>query len=529
MLNRSVWLASMALVAAGLMVISCGDDESPAGPGNDPTESVLTAVASGTNSVLASWTQCPDGDFSEYRLYRATSPGISGNPPASPVRVSTAADDTTFTDAGLAADVYYYAVQTRNTGGGTAWSNEVSVTIDSAGCGVLTCAEVQGQQSSSPYEGEEVLVTGIVVVGGDELYNSTGPVAVIADPGGGPWSGLVLFGDSIASLGRGDSVVIGGPVYEHYGLTEISPVTSVEIVSTGNDLPPVTTVNTGDIATSKADVEQYEAVMLRIEDAMVTDLHQYNWSVDDGSGECFMDDLGDITWEPAVGDTVNSAVGVLWYSFSEWKLNPRDDNDLDVGGGGGGGDVLTCYEVQGQQSSSPYDGETVTVTGIVVAGGGELYGSSAQAVIMDAGGGAWHGLTIFGDDVSNLARGDSVTITGPVQEYYGFTEISFPTSVEVHSSGHTLPDASVVDTGDAGEEQWESVLVEVRDVEVVEEADEYGQWKVDDDSGELMVDDLGDYSYTASLGDTFSSIVGVLWFSFDDFKLQPRDDDDLTQ
>jgi len=70
--------------------------------------------------------------------------------------------------------------------------------------------------------------------------------------------------------------------------------------------------------------------------------------------------------------------------------------------------------------------------------------------------------------------------------------------------------------------------VEVRDVDVTEDDLGYGEWAVDDGSGEVRVDDMGDYSYSPSIGDAFSSIVGVCWYSYDNWKLQPRDDDDLT-
>jgi hypothetical protein len=91
-----------------------------------------------------------------------------------------------------------------------------------------------------------------------------------------------------------------------------------------------------------------------------------------------------------------------------------------------------------------------------------------------------------------------------------------------------MPDPEAVSTADAGQEQWESVLLSVSGVTVTEDDLGYGEWAVDDGSGEVRIDDLGDYSYTPSIGDDFSEIVGVCWYSFDVFKLEPRDDSDLT-
>jgi hypothetical protein len=522
-MKRIKWIIPLLMAAAVMIATSCGDDENPEGPGSNPTPSTLTANAGLDNSVATSWTSCPDSDFDEYNLYRSTSSGISSDPPSSPIKTTSDVNDTTFNDTGLEwSQTYYYALQTRNDDGNTSWSNEVQVTTpDSGGSGAyLSCYQIQGQQSSSPYEGEEVLVTGIVSSGGDELY---GGYAVLCDAGGGPWAGLVLFGDSAASLARGDSITIGGTVQEYYGLTELSFLNSVNIISSGHTVPDAIS-----LTTAAVNDEQYEGVIVSVTDAIVQSAGQYSYEIDDGSGSCYLGNRGDFS-EPSVGDTVD-AQGPLFYEFDEWRIQPRDQNDITVNGGGSGGDVYTCYEIQGQQSSSPFAGQTVSVTGIVVVGGDEYYSpSAAYAVIMDEGGGPWAGLPLYGSDVSSLNRGDSVTVTGEVNEYYGFTELSYPTSVVVHSTGNTMPDPEPVTTGDAGQEQWESVLLELTDVTVTDDNLGYGEWLVDDGSGEVRIDDLGDYSYTPSIGDTFSKIVGVMWYGFDYFKLQPRDDNDLTQ
>ncbi|MFO8184223.1 MAG: hypothetical protein R6U39_08625 [Candidatus Aegiribacteria sp.] len=529
MKNRK-WLAPLLILAAVMIAIGCGDDENPEGPGTDPTPSSLTAQAGLNNSVTGWWTMCPDNDFSEYSLFRSTTSGIASDPPSSPIKTTTDVTDTLFNDGGLDwGETYYYALRTRNTGNNSSWSNEVQVTVpdSGSGCLYLSCYDIQGQQESSPYLGEEVDVTGIVSAGGGEYY---GPYTVLCDAGGGPWTGLVLYGDSAAFLARGDSITISGTVDEYYGLTELTYLNSIQVISTGHTVPdpiPLTTAAVND--------EQYEGVIVSVTNAVVISEEDYSYEIDDGSGSCYLGTRGSFS-EPSVGDTVD-VQGPLFYESDEWRIQPRDGNDITInGGGGGGGDVYTCYEIQGQQSSSPYEGQTVSVTGIVVVGGDEYYSNSAAyAVIMDAVGGAWAGLTLYGDAVSSLQRGDSVTVTGTVDEYdyFGdwidsFTELTFPTEVIVHSSGHTLPSAEAVTTGTAGQEQWESVLVTVSNATVTEDSLGYGEWAVNDGSGEIRVDDLGDYSYAPTLDDFFSQITGVCWYSFDNFKLEPRDDNDLV-
>ena len=532
------WIISLIIFSAIILAVSCGDDESPAGPGTYPTASILSASSGASNSISTSWTMCPDANFSEYSLYRSLTEGISANPPDSPVRVSTNASDTTFIDTGLEWSTdYFYAVRTRNADNLNSWSNEVSVTTpDSGSTGdYLTCYQIQGQQSSSPYLDQIVSVTGIVTAGGDEFYYSYGPVAVLGDPEGGPWTGLVLFGDDVASLARGDSILITGTVQEFYELTELGLISSVEVVSSGNELPPAIAVSTGDISDSP-DPEQYESVLCTISDAIVTEVQGYGqFLADDGSGNCIVDDMGSYSYSPAVGDTIITGTGILWYSWDEWKLEPRDNNDLVTSGGGGGGDVYTCYEIQGQQSESPYDGQTVSVTGIITADPEDYtaVSSSTYSALADAAGGPWSGLLLYGDDLEGLQRGDSVTVTGVVDEYYGMTEVKYPISYVVHSSGHALPDPIQFSTGDLATtmnpEEWESVFVTVSDVDVTQIGLPYYTWAVDDGSGECYAGTMGDFTYDPAVGDNLSSMTGLLWYSRDNFKIEPRDDNDIVQ
>lgn len=199
--------------------------------------------------------------------------------------------------------------------------------------------------------------------------------------------------------------------------------------------------------------------------------------------------------------------------------------------GGGGGSALTCYQIQGQADESPYDGEDVTVTGIVTAGGNEYYGGTGTAqyaVIEDATGGEWSGLVLYGYDgiLTGLVRGDSVVVSGYVSEYNGLTEVVVNT-IDFDDPGHTIPAPAAISTVDVDLEKWEGVLISVSNVTVTDDDLGYGEWYVDDGSGDGRVDDLGDYSYSPSNGDTFTEIIGVIFYSFTYYKIEPRDDSDL--
>lgn len=335
-MNKFRWFIPFFTIAAVLIVISCGDDENPASPGEDPTASTLSATSGTTNTVSASWSTCPDSDFSEYNLFRSASAGISANPPASPIRTTSNISDTTYSDPGLNwGETYYYALQTKNTDNNTAWSNEVTVVIadsSSGGGDVYTCYEIQGQQPDSPYNGQTVSVTGIVTADPDDYTAvSTSTYSALADVGGGPWSCLLMYGDDLAGLQRGDSVTVTGVVEEYYGMTELKFPISYVVHSSGHALPDPEQMITGDLATS-ANPEQWESVLVTVYDIEVTQigLPYYTWAIDDGTGECYAGTMGDFTYTPAVGDPISSFTGLLWFSRDNFKIEPRDDSDIII-------------------------------------------------------------------------------------------------------------------------------------------------------------------------------------------------------
>ncbi len=84
----------------------------------------------GTCQTAATWTRCPDDYFGSYTLYRSFSPHISEDTTyAVNLGNFTTPEDTIFTDTGVTWETtYYYALCTRNTGSGAAWSNEYGLT-----------------------------------------------------------------------------------------------------------------------------------------------------------------------------------------------------------------------------------------------------------------------------------------------------------------------------------------------------------------------------------------------------------------
>ncbi len=222
---------------------------------------------------------------------------------------------------------------------------------------------------------------------------------------------------------------------------------------------------------------------------------------------------------------------------------------------------------------SGYNGYSVTVTGVVTADttdieGNETGTASNPQVYIQNGQGTWSGIHIYGTEVTDLVRGDNVTVTGPVYENFGVTQIgdnNTGATVVLNSTGNPLPipeDLSTSDIdgiGDGGvqAEQWEGVLIRYSNVTVTDEnADgnpgpeegtggnrNFGDILVSDGSNSDTRVDLQDGTHDyhnfwfagmdtipnyVKQGNTFESITGILWYSFSNYKLIPRKNDDFV-
>jgi hypothetical protein len=107
-----------------------------------------------------------------------------------------------------------------------------------------------------------------------------------------------------------------------------------------------------------------------------------------------------------------------------------------------------------------------------------------------------------------------------VSEYFDMTQLSDVTEIEVLSHGNVME--PMVITLDADMEMYEGVLVEIQNITVDDPDLGFGEWSVFAGTDTLAIDDAADYFYTPLEGEALSSIIGVLDYSHDAFKIQPR-------
>jgi hypothetical protein len=119
-------------------------------------------------------------------------------------------------------------------------------------------------------------------------------------------------------------------------------------------------------------------------------------------------------------------------------------------------------------ATSPYDEQTVNVTGVVTA-----KMSNSNGFFIQEASGAGHGLYIYRSAIANgVTVGDSVVVTGAISEYQGLTELTpaGAANVIVIASEKELPAAANIPLVQMGK-VYHAVLVTITDSVVVSSID----------------------------------------------------------
>ncbi len=188
----------------------------------------------------------------------------------------------------------------------------------------------------------------------------------------------------------------------------------------------------------------------------------------------------------------------------------------------------TIYDIQGQTDVSPLEGEIVTTTGVVTA----LV--RADGFVIQDGVTPWNGIYVYyGSDAAptDVQIGDELEIMGQVGEYYGLTQLASIVSTTTVSTGNAVNPISLT-TIETNDEQYESMLATISSAESVSAILEHGEYEFNDGSGVATIDDKI-WSYTADdewvpvFGEDYT-ITGIISYSFDLYRVYPRDINDVT-
>jgi hypothetical protein len=208
---------------------------------------------------------------------------------------------------------------------------------------------------------------------------------------------------------------------------------------------------------------------------------------------------------------------------------------------------------------SGYNGYPVTVSGVVTADTSDIPGNNAPnppRVFIQNGSNPWSGISLgykgaYGMNVLDLKQGDLVIVTGtPVLAGTSGIRLDTLTALTVVSHNNPLPSAHIMSTGTVGysalgtvaAEQWNSCIVTYQTVTIdIANADgiyNYGESYCTDSYGgnhtRIIWSDgrtqfyAGPSAVVVNKGDNFASITGILGYSHSNYKLCPRNNNDIV-
>jgi hypothetical protein len=178
----------------------------------------------------------------------------------------------------------------------------------------------------------------------------------------------------------------------------------------------------------------------------------------------------------------------------------------------------------------PPEGTDVRVDDLVVVG----IRSGSGFYVQDPTTDAYGGIFVYDSGANSVTVGQLIDVVGVYVEYHTLSEIKDPTIFDKGTADLPAPqvaaDACDVATDGVSAEAWESMRVEVQDLSVTDAnpdaPEDYGEFEV---NSCLRVDDqLTDVLVPQPAVDTtFSTLRGVLTYSYGHHKLEPGGADDI--
>jgi DNA/RNA endonuclease YhcR with UshA esterase domain len=223
---------------------------------------------------------------------------------------------------------------------------------------------------NSPYSGATVTVNGTVTADTSDIPGST---MVFMQSGTGPWTGINLYGSGASApkyraVKRGDSISVTGVVSEYNGKTQFT-VSAITKIDSNKALPApyVVSISGSNSFSYQLSIppvngtqlfEKWEGVLVKFQNVYVTmvvtdvPIHYGEWFVassltnqygvrvnDNGAYPYYFDTLtsyiNSVTWKKLTknnllpqGTFISSLVGIIDYTNSNYKLEPRKADDF---------------------------------------------------------------------------------------------------------------------------------------------------------------------------------------------------------
>ncbi len=366
----------------------------------------------------------------------------------------------------------------------------------------------------------------------------------VQDPAGGAYSGIkvIVAAGTAPALAIGDVITLTGSVKEFYCVTEIE---AASIQKTGTaSVPSPEVVTSANIAAEDANSEQWEGVLVQVQSTKVESVDNYGGVTLTG-GAYIDSDIFDDWTRPSANCEYTMVTGVLDYSFNQYRLLPRNAADFELDEsipceGGGGCEAMSIVDVQASTESTTCTSEAFVNVGCV-----GISGAIVVSPRLDVSNNKYHGFFVSdgvgGENSAVLMLtewsadaqyeiGDVLSFDGDWTEYYCLTELK---GKNIEKTGtvavNEIPVASVTEadiTMEGDSEAYEGVLVTLTDVTIAS-VNEYDE--AETNGGVYIDDDFGIDTSVLVAGKTFSSITGVIYYSYSKYRLLPRFDEDLVE
>jgi hypothetical protein len=180
----------------------------------------------------------------------------------------------------------------------------------------------------------------------------------------------------------------------------------------------------------------------------------------------------------------------------------------------------TIAEIQGTGDASPLVDQIVMTNGVVTGKDGNGF------FIQDANA-KRSGIWVYAPDiVDEVGIGTGIKIAGTIDEYYGLTEMTDVISYSFVAPV-IAPKAIVIKASEIGED-YEGVLVQIEYLQTTALPDKNGEWMTqsEDGGGVAVKIDEQLFAYTPIVDQSYA-ITGVMNYTYDEYKLAPRNEQDI--
>jgi hypothetical protein len=225
---------------------------------------------------------------------------------------------TLTSNATSAAGEFIFSLRNTNVAGEHLQIDNITIQVSTASFDTLSIYDIQyttDPSGDSPVKDQTVYTYGVVTA-----FKTGG---FFIQDGEGPWNGLYIYNNTY-TVDPGDSILIKGNITEYFNMTEMTQVSSLEIL--GQSTIPAPSV----ITTAQVNTEAYESVLVKVMNAECTNpAAGYGmWAINDGSGVAKVDTFY-YTYTPTLGVHYN-VTGPVMYGFSEFRIEPRNAADVEI-------------------------------------------------------------------------------------------------------------------------------------------------------------------------------------------------------